>query len=41
LRDGQSFAVAGLLNTMGQEDKAAIPILSQIPFIGDIFACPS
>ena len=37
LRDGQSFAVAGLLNTMGQEDKAAIPILSQIPVIGHIF----
>jgi pilus assembly protein CpaC len=37
LRDGQSFAVAGLLNTMGQEDKAAIPILSQIPIIGHIF----
>jgi pilus assembly protein CpaC len=37
LRDGQSFAVAGLLNTMGQEDSAAIPILSQIPIIGNIF----
>jgi pilus assembly protein CpaC len=37
LRDGQSFAVAGLLNTMGQEDKAAIPILSQIPIIVHIF----
>jgi pilus assembly protein CpaC len=37
LRDGQSFAIAGLLNTVGQEDKAAIPILSQIPLIGSIF----
>jgi len=37
LRDGQSFAVAGLLNTIGQEDKAAIPILSKIPVIGHIF----
>jgi pilus assembly protein CpaC len=37
LRDGQSFAVAGLLNTIGQEDKAAIPILSQIPIIGHLF----
>jgi pilus assembly protein CpaC len=37
LRDGQSFAIAGLLNTMGQEDSAAIPILSQIPIIGNIF----
>jgi pilus assembly protein CpaC len=37
LRDGQSFAIAGLLNTMGQEDKAAIPFLSRIPVIGNIF----
>jgi pilus assembly protein CpaC len=38
LRDGQSFAVAGLLNTMGQQDSAAIPLLSQIPIIGKIFS---
>jgi pilus assembly protein CpaC len=37
LRDGQSFAIAGLLNTMGQDDNAAIPYLSQIPIIGKIF----
>jgi pilus assembly protein CpaC len=37
LRDGQSFAIAGLLNNIGQEDKAAIPILSQLPIIGAIF----
>lgn len=37
LRDGQSFAIAGLLNTMGQEDRAAIPFLSRIPVIGTIF----
>ena len=37
LRDGQSFAIAGLLNNIGQEDTAAIPILSQIPIIGAIF----
>ena len=37
LRDGQSFAIAGLLNTIGQEDKAGIPILSKIPVIGHIF----
>jgi pilus assembly protein CpaC len=37
LRDGQSFAIAGLMNNMGQEDKAAIPLLSQIPIIGNIF----
>ncbi len=37
LRDGQSFAIAGLLNNIGQEDKAAIPILSRLPIIGNIF----
>ena len=37
LRDGQSFAIAGLLNNVGQEDKAAIPILSRLPIIGNIF----
>lgn len=37
LRDGQSFAIAGLLNTINQEDRAAIPYLSRIPIIGNIF----
>jgi pilus assembly protein CpaC len=37
LRDGQSFAIAGLLNTTGQEDKAWVPVLSRIPIIGNIF----
>ena len=37
LRDGQSFAVAGLLNNISQEDRAAIPILSKIPIIGYLF----
>jgi pilus assembly protein CpaC len=37
LRDGQTFAIAGLLNSMGQDDKAAIPILSRIPVIGALF----
>jgi pilus assembly protein CpaC len=37
LRDGQSFAIAGLLNTMGQTDRAAVPFLSRIPIIGNIF----
>ena len=31
LRDGQSFAIAGLLDNISQEDRAAIPILSKIP----------
>jgi pilus assembly protein CpaC len=37
LRDGQSFAVAGLLNTTNQEDKAYIPLLARIPIIGNLF----
>jgi hypothetical protein len=37
LRDGQSFAIAGLLDTVNQQDQAAIPILSQIPIIGALF----
>jgi pilus assembly protein CpaC len=37
LRDGQSFAIAGLLDNLAQNNKAAIPILSQIPIIGNIF----
>jgi pilus assembly protein CpaC len=37
LRDGQSFAIAGLLNNISQEDTAAIPILSSLPIIGPLF----
>lgn len=37
LRDGQSFAIAGLLDNISQEDRAAIPFLSQIPIIGYLF----
>jgi pilus assembly protein CpaC len=37
LRDGQSFAIAGLLNNTSQEDTAAIPILSSLPVIGPLF----
>lgn len=37
LRDGQSFAIAGLLDNISQEDRAAIPILSQIPIVGALF----
>jgi pilus assembly protein CpaC len=37
LRDGQSFAIAGLLNNVAQDDAAAIPVLSKIPIIGAIF----
>ncbi len=37
LRDGQSFAIAGLLNNVTQDDKAAIPFLSKLPIIGALF----
>jgi pilus assembly protein CpaC len=37
LRDGQSFAIAGLMDNIGQEDKSYIPILSKIPVLGPIF----
>ena len=37
LRDGQSFAIAGLLDNLTQEDSAAIPILSKVPILGNLF----
>jgi pilus assembly protein CpaC len=37
LRDGQSFAIAGLLDNVSQNDGAAIPILSKLPIIGNLF----
>ena len=37
LRDGQSFAIAGLLNNIGQNDSANVPFLSSIPIIGAMF----
>jgi pilus assembly protein CpaC len=37
LRDGQSFAVAGLIDNTAQIDQAAIPLLSQVPIIGHLF----
>jgi pilus assembly protein CpaC len=37
LRDGQSFAIAGLLDNVTQEDAASIPLLSAIPILGNLF----
>jgi pilus assembly protein CpaC len=37
LRDGQSFAIAGLLDNVSQEDRAAVPLLSSLPIIGNLF----
>ena len=41
LRDGQSFAIAGLLNNISQTDRQAIPLLSKLPVIGPIFRSKS
>ena len=37
LRDGQSFAIAGLLQNISQEDGTKVPILGSIPIIGALF----
>ena len=37
LRDGQSFAVAGLLNNLSQDDLNEVPGLSKLPIIGRLF----
>ena len=37
LRDGQSFAIAGLLNNVSQETGSSVPFLSSIPIIGNLF----
>jgi len=41
LRDGQSFAIAGLLDNLTQTDKDAIPVLSSLPIIGNLFKSKS
>ena len=37
LRDGQSFAIAGLIDNESQLDEAAVPILSRLPIVGNLF----
>lgn len=37
LRDGQSFAIAGLMNNIAQTDRQAVPILGSLPIIGTLF----
>jgi pilus assembly protein CpaC len=37
LRDGQSFAIAGLMNNISQTDQSALPVLSRLPIIGNLF----
>jgi pilus assembly protein CpaC len=37
LRDGQSFAIAGLLDNISQETRQQIPLLGSLPIIGHLF----
>jgi pilus assembly protein CpaC len=37
LRDGQSFAIAGLLSNLSQDDANEVPGLSKLPIIGRLF----
>ena len=37
LRDGQTFAIAGLMDNITQNDSTAIPFLSKLPIIGALF----
>jgi pilus assembly protein CpaC len=41
LRDGQSFAIAGLLDNLSQTDNSAVPVLSSLPIIGNFFKSKS
>jgi pilus assembly protein CpaC len=41
LRDGQSFAIAGLLDNLTQDNGAGIPVLSKLPIIGNLFKSKS
>jgi pilus assembly protein CpaC len=41
LRDGQSFAIAGLLHNTSQETGSKVPILGDIPILGALFKSKS
>lgn len=41
LRDGQSFAIAGLMDNLTQEDRSSVPFLGAIPIIGNLFKSKS
>jgi pilus assembly protein CpaC len=41
LRDGQSFAIAGLLNNLSQDDANEVPGLARLPIIGHLFKSKS
>ena len=37
LRDGQSFAIGGLLNNVSQDERTKVPLLGDLPIIGAMF----
>jgi pilus assembly protein CpaC len=37
LRDGQSFMLAGLIDSTEQANLAKVPVLSEVPILGDLF----
>ena len=37
LRDGQSFLLAGLIDSTEQSNLAKVPVLSEVPILGDLF----
>lgn len=41
LRDGQSFAIAGLLQSVGQTDQKQLPWISDVPILGTLFRSAS
>ena len=41
LRDGQSFAIAGLLQTRNQQDVAQLPWIGSVPVLGTLFRSSS
>jgi len=41
LRDGQSFAIAGLLQSINQETQQQLPWISDVPILGSLFRSSS
>jgi pilus assembly protein CpaC len=37
LRDGQTFAIGGLMNNMSQTDTSKVPVLGDVPILGAMF----
>lgn len=41
LGDGQTFAIAGLLNNMSQDVRSGVPLMSSLPIVGSLFKSKS